>query len=476
MTTPTRFDDTDRTQPAIPPPTKKNDAQAKNTTQMGTVMTSAVSATASPPRTPMLSVNAVRESMGSPPCSLSCEIRLTSVGFDSVTLEFLRPSRADTIHANPDFASRNLAVTDARYLGVLPQMGATRGQHQVSDEKTRKTVVFALYDKVTLQDVAAPLEIFARANDFGARYEVILASLTGKAVDTTSFVALNVETSLAEVPDRIDTLIVPGGVPADFTFTPGEHDIPEEQTPDVVASALDMVRELAPRARRVASVFTGAFVLAALGLLDGRRATTHWAHCQELARAYPHISVDPDSLFVQDGPFITGAGISAGIDLGLALVESDYGPDVARRVARWMVVFLQRPGGQAQFSVWTEAELPVSGGLREILDAVVADPGADHSIAAMADRAAVSERHLVRMFRVQVGMTPARFVEQARLEAAKVLLATGDHGQEAVARRAGFGSADTMRRTFRRALGVSPSMYRSRFRTTGVRSTPTPVG
>ena len=183
--------------------------------------------------------------------------------------------------------------------------------------------------------------------------------------------------------------------------------------------------------------------------------------------------VDPDSLFVQDGPFITGAGISAGIDLGLALVESDYGPDVARRVARWMVVFLQRPGGQAQFSVWTESALPVSSGLREILDSVVADPGADHSIATMAARAAVSERHLVRMFRVQVGMTPARFVEQARLEAAKVLLATGDHSQEAVARRAGFGSADTMRRTFRRALGVSPSMYRSRFRTTGVRPTAT---
>lgn len=334
--------------------------------------------------------------------------------------------------------------------------------------KAAKTVVFALYDKVTLQDVAAPLEIFARANDFGAHYRVILASPTGAAVTTTSFVSLEVDMPLAEVPDRIDTLIVPGGVPPDFTFTPGEHDIPEEQTPDVVESALNMVRELAPRARRVASVCTGAFVLAALGLLDGRRATTHWAHCRELADRYPEVAVDPDSLFVQDGPFITGAGITAGIDLGLALVESDYGPDVARRVARWMVVFLQRPGGQAQFSVWTESASPVSKGLRDILDAVVADPGADHSIAAMADQAAVSERHLVRMFRLQVGMTPARFVEQARLEAAKVLLATGDQGQEVVARRAGFGSADTMRRTFRRALGVSPSTYRSRFRTTGV--------
>lgn len=331
-----------------------------------------------------------------------------------------------------------------------------------------KTVVFALYNKVTLQDVAAPLEIFARANDFGAHYRVLLASPTGQAVGTTAFARLDVDVSLADVPTSIDTLVVPGGVPADFDFTPGIHDIPEEPTPDTVPDALTMVRELAPRARRVASVCTGAFVLAALGLLEGRRATTHWAHCQTLARSYPNVAVDPDSLFVQDGPFITGAGITAGIDLALALVESDYGPGVARRVARWMVVFLQRPGGQAQFSVWAESALPVSGGMRDIVDSVVADPAADHSIATMATRAAVSERHLVRMFRDQVGMTPARFVEKARLEAAKVLLATGDHSQDTVARRAGFGTPDTMRRTFRRNLGVSPGVYRSRFRTTGI--------
>lgn len=331
-----------------------------------------------------------------------------------------------------------------------------------------KTVVFALYNKVTLQDVAAPLEIFARANDFGANYRVLLASPTGEAVGTTAYARLDVDVSLAEAPTSIDTLVVPGGVPANFNFTPGLHDIPEEPTPDTVPDALKMVRELAPRARRVASVCTGAFVLAALGLLEGRRATTHWAHCQTLARTYPNVAVDPDSLFVQDGPFITGAGITAGIDLALALVESDYGPSVARRVARWMVVFLQRPGGQAQFSVWAESALPVSGGLRELVDLVVADPSADHSIASMATRAAVSERHLVRMFRDQVGMTPARFVEQARLEAAKVLLATGDQSQDAVARRAGFGTPDTMRRTFRRNLGVSPGVYRNRFRTTGI--------
>ncbi|AWT51361.1 GlxA family transcriptional regulator [Mycolicibacterium smegmatis] len=329
-----------------------------------------------------------------------------------------------------------------------------------------RTVVFALYDKVTLADVAAPLEIFARANDFGANYTVLLASLTGTAVGTTAFAKLDANVALDEVPAAVDTLVVPGGVPAGFSFTPGLHDIPEEPTPDTIPDAVHLVRQLAPRARRVASVCTGAFVLAALGLLNGRRATTHWAHCQTLARNYPHVRVDPDSLFVQDGRFFTGAGISAGTDLALALVESDHGPTMARRVARWMVVFLQRPGGQAQFSVWSG--LPAAGGLREIMDSVIADPGADHSLAALAARAAVSERHLVRMFREQVGMTPARFVEQARLEAAKVLLATGYQAQDAVARLVGFGSPDTMRRTFRRNLGISPGLYRNRFRTTGI--------
>lgn len=346
-------------------------------------------------------------------------------------------------------------------------------RHVADDEPSRerapaRTVVFALYNKVTLQDVAAPLEIFARANDFGANYHVLLASPNGESVGTTAYARLDVNLALADVPATIDTLLVPGGVPADFAFTPGLHDIPEEPTPDTVPDALEMVRRLAPRARRVASVCTGAFVLAALGLLEGRRATTHWAHCQTLARRYPHVRVDPDSLFVQDGPFITGAGITAGIDLALALVESDYGPAVARRVARWMVVFLQRPGGQAQFSVWAESALPVSGGLRDIVDSVIGDPGADHSVASMAVKAAVSERHLARMFHEQIGMTPARFVEQARLEAAKVLLATGDQSQDTVARRAGFGTTDTMRRTFRRNLGVSPGVYRNRFRTTGI--------
>lgn len=177
------------------------------------------------------------------------------------------------------------------------------------------------------------------------------------------------------------------------------------------------------------------------------------------------MNLDSDSSVVLPA---AGAGISAGTDLALAIVENDYGTDVARRVARWMVVFLQRPGGQAQFSVWSKAGAPTTRGLRQVLDAVVLEPAADHSTAAMAARAAVSERHLARMFRDEVGMTPARYVEQTRLEAAKLLLVAGDESQESVARRAGFGSPETMRRIFRRNLGVSPGSYRIRFRTTGI--------
>ncbi|HTK62126.1 MAG TPA: GlxA family transcriptional regulator [Pseudonocardia sp.] len=337
-----------------------------------------------------------------------------------------------------------------------------------ADRAAERTMVFLLYDKVTLQDVAAPLEIFARANDFGARYRVLLASPTGGPVGTTAFTRLSADIPVDDVPDSFDTLLVPGGVPGDFTFTPGTHDIPEERTPEAVPEAMAAVRTLAPRAARIASVCTGAFLLAALGILDGRRATTHWAHCAQLARDYPRVLVDPDALFVQDGCIVTGAGISAGTDMALAIVENDYGTEVARRVARWVVVFLQRPGGQAQFSVWSEAGGPTTRGLREVLDEVVLDPAADHSTAAMAARASVSERHLARMFRDEVGMTPARYVERTRLEAAKLLLVSSDEGQGSVARRAGFGSPETMRRIFRRNLGVSPGGYRSRFRTTGV--------
>lgn len=333
---------------------------------------------------------------------------------------------------------------------------------------SRRRIVFLVYDKVTLQDVAAPLEILARANDFGAAYDVLLASPTGEQVGTTSFTRLGVDVAVGALSGDLDTLIVPGGVPPDSD--PRTYAKPEEPTPDAIPEVVDAVSRLAPLSRRIASVCTGAFVLAHLGVLDGRRATTHWAHCGELAARYPRVEVDLDALFVQDGPVITGAGINAGTDLALALLEADYGADLARRVARWLVVFLRRPGGQAQFSVWTGIGSVHDGRMREARDHVILDPADDHSVPAMARQAAMSEQQFTGLFTQEVGMTPERYVEQARIEAAKLLLSTGDGGLAAVADSCGLGSTETMRDAFHRTIGVSPEDYRDRFRTTAIRA------
>jgi transcriptional regulator GlxA family with amidase domain len=222
-------------------------------------------------------------------------------------------------------------------------------------------------------------------------------------------------------------------------------------------------RELAGQARRTASICTGAFVLAAAGVLDGRRATTHWQHAGTLARAYPSIDVQPDAIFVEDGTVFTSAGVSAGIDLALALVERDHGPALARDVARSLVVFLQRPGGQSQFSPSLRAPLPRTTPLRIVCDAVTADPAAEYSLARLAAIAAVSPRHLTRLFREEMRTTPAKYVELVRLNTAKDLLDAGEPVTD-TAYRSGFGSAESMRRTFVQRLGVSPRSYQQRFR------------
>jgi transcriptional regulator GlxA family with amidase domain len=215
----------------------------------------------------------------------------------------------------------------------------------------------------------------------------------------------------------------------------------------------------------VASVCTGAFVLAEAGLLDGRRATTHWRRAADLARRFPRVRVEPDAIHVRDGRYVTSAGISAGIDLALALVEDDHGAGVAREVARELVVFLQRPGGQSQFS--TALATPPARGdlLRTLVAAVLADPAADHSLPAMAAAAAVSPRHLARLFRAELGTTPARWVERVRLDRAQQLLLDG-HSVTSAAELSGLGSDETLRRAFARHLGTTPTHYRRRFATT----------
>ncbi len=223
------------------------------------------------------------------------------------------------------------------------------------------------------------------------------------------------------------------------------------------------MRDLAERSRRVASVCTGAFVLAAAGLLDGRRATTHWGWCDELQRRHPAVTVERDPIFVVDGALRTSAGVTAGMDLALALVEEDLGPRVALDVARWLVVFVKRPGGQAQFSAQLAAQAADRAPLRD-LQAWMADHlDADLSVPALAARACMSERHFARAFKAETGMTPAAHVEALRVERARLALEAGATPIDAVARRCGFGTVETLRRAFARRLGVSPSAYRNRF-------------
>lgn len=315
-------------------------------------------------------------------------------------------------------------------------------------------VTVFVFPGVRLLDVTGPIEVFTSANDFGGRYRVQIASEDGAEVITSAGTRLRADLSVDDLREPSDVLVVPGGS--------------EWETLIKDDALLDAVRRLNGRARCTASVCTGAFLLAAAGLLDGRRATTHWRHSRQLALRFPSVRVDSDAIFVRDGHMMTSAGVSTGIDLSLALVEEHYGAEVARSVAKDMVIFLQRPGGQSQFSVRSRASHIHQEMLRQVLDAVVEDPGANHTLSAMARRAGVSVRHMTRLFYEEVGTTPARYVEQVRVEAAQVLLETGDDPMAVVAKRTGFGSPESLRRAFVRHLGVTPGAFRARFRTAGV--------
>ncbi|ALV30982.1 AraC family transcriptional regulator [Streptomyces sp. CdTB01] len=318
------------------------------------------------------------------------------------------------------------------------------------------TVTVLVFPGVRLLDVTGPIEVFTSANEFGGRYRVRIVSEDGADVITSAGTRLSADRAADEVHEPSDVLVIPGG--------------PEWETLIKDDALLDVVRRLDATAGRTASVCTGALLLAAAGLLHGRRATTHWRFTRQLALRFPSVRVEPDAVFVRDGTMMTSAGVSAGIDLSLALVEEHYGAEVARSVAKDMIVFMQRPGGQSQFSVRSQIPYSRQELLRRILDAVAEDPGADHSLSAMARRAGVSVRHLARLFHEEVGTTPARYVEQVRVEAAQILLETGDDPMAVVARRTGFGSAESLRRAFVRHLGVTPGVFRSRFRTTGLAS------
>ncbi|MGW1710605.1 GlxA family transcriptional regulator [Streptomyces sp. NPDC002206] len=313
-------------------------------------------------------------------------------------------------------------------------------------------ILMVVFDGVQLLDVTGPLEVYAAANEYGGNYRIRTASVDGLPVTATAGVQLVPHLALKDINFQIDTFMVPG-------------------RPDWWAAVsdtplVDCISHLAGRSATVAAICAGAFPLAATGLLDGRRAATHWRLAADLAARYSGIDVDRDAIFVRDGRFITSAGITAGIDLTLSLVEADLGADIARAAAKHLVVFMARPGGQSQFSVRQSAKYGTDSVLRQVLDDIAAEPRADHTLAAMAGRAGVSERHLTRLFRAETGTTAAQFVERIRLEAAQALLESGSDPLDSVARRSGFGSVETMRRTFQRVLGLTPGSYRDRFRTT----------
>jgi transcriptional regulator GlxA family with amidase domain len=323
-------------------------------------------------------------------------------------------------------------------------------------------VVIAVFPDVDLLDVTGPAEVFALANretpGRAERYQVRLAGPTGGEIRTSAGVRLLADLSFAEVGEDVDTLLVPGAVDLGTDGAAPRARI----DPEVVA----WVKATAPHARRVASVCVGAHLLAAAGLLDGRTATTHWSTAAQLAADHPDITVDPDPIFVRTdrGRLWTGAGISACLDLSLALVAEDLGEDAALAVARQLVMYLKRQGGQSQFSV----PLSRPAGARRDIDAlrlwIAEHLDADLSAEVLADRMCLSERHFARVFKQETGTGPAAYVEAARVEVARRLLETSDDPVDSVAAIAGLGSAETLHRAFKRQLATTPGAYRRRFR------------
>ena len=325
-----------------------------------------------------------------------------------------------------------------------------------------RRLVLVVFDGVQGLDVSGPAEVLHSAghlsgsssaglslagSEFPPTYRIVVASVGGGWVSTSS--GLSLATESLPCATGIDTLIVAGGVGVADALRDGE--------------LLDWLRRAAPRTRKVASVCTGAFLLAEIGLLDGRRVTTHWAACAELARRYPRVEVDPEPIYTSDGGVYTSAGVTAGMDLALALVEEDLGRELALRVARQLVLFLRRPGSQAQFSVQLAGQIAEDRGLMELQGWMADHPGADLSVEALAGRVCLSPRHFARLFHREVGVTPGRYVEALRLEVARRRLEETQLPVERLADDCGFGTGETMRRTFLRRLGVSPTEYRRRF-------------
>ncbi|MET9777483.1 DJ-1/PfpI family protein [Streptomyces sp. NPDC006367] len=322
-----------------------------------------------------------------------------------------------------------------------------------------RLIVIVLFEGVDLLDVTGPPEVFSlarRESDEAAGYDVVLAAETAEPVTTGAGVRVLPDTTFDELAGRtIDTLIVPGAVRMD-----DERRVHPLTDPAVV----ERVRQLAARTRRVTSVCVGAHILAAAGLLDGRRATTHWSTARQLAADHPEVEVDADPIFIREGDVWTGAGVSACLDLSLALVADDLGEAVALRVARQLVMYLKRPSGQSQFSVPLE-QVSTTRRVEDLRHHIMRHLAEPLTVADLAEVAHVSDRQLTRIFKTELGTTPHAYIESARVEAARRQLEATDATLERVASACGFGTVDTLVRAFRRRLDTTPTEYRRRFRT-----------
>ncbi len=324
---------------------------------------------------------------------------------------------------------------------------------KVFASRQARHIVLVAVPPVRTLDVYGPVEVFGDANRLhgGAPvYQIdVVSAVEEYQVASHTELPLLANRTYTDVRDTIDTLLVAGGEGA--------------RQRRLEPAFLDWLRGHSQRARRFGSVCTGAFVLAEAGLLDGRRATTHWNWCRDLAREYPQVRVDPDPIYVRDANCYTSAGVTAGIDLALALVEEDLGSSLALEIARMLVVFLRRPSGQSQFSVTLTAQKTENRALGDLLAWLPDHLRSDLSVQSLAQRTAMSPRNFARAFLQEVGATPARHIEDLRLEAARRQLERGTETMEAVADRVGFQSAEVLRRVFDRRLGVTPGQYRSSF-------------
>lgn len=316
---------------------------------------------------------------------------------------------------------------------------------------TRKVAIVGYRGAQSL-DITGPFEVFAMANRFGGAmaYQPMVVSPEGGTIICNSGLSLADSVSFADLAEDLDTILVVGG------DEDGLHSMRD-------TGVLEWLNGRAATTRRIGSVCSGAFVLAAAGLLDGRRATTHWEVCDEMRVFRPEVRLEPDAIFVADPPFYTSAGVTAGIDLCLSFVEEDCGPELALAVARNLVLFMRRAGGQTQYSTGLNVQVAATPKLRSLIAEISADPAGDRTLPSLAERVGMTERTFSRVFLKETGTTPAAFVEMARVNRSKALLETSDWPLARIAERSGFGSADALHRAFHKRVGATPGEYRERF-------------